>query len=86
MLHTGMRFSAAELAEDLGCSPRDVIDMAHDSGCIEFEIDGESIDYADFDRLDDVNFNRGPASLDDVEIVIDDPAAVRFAYVAGVEL
>lgn len=87
------RYRAAELADDLGISERDVVDVAHDAGVEEFEIDGLEIEYADFDRPTPMFGQRGYSDrhgcqidVADVELVIDGPAADRFVYLTGADL
>ena len=88
MTSTVVRLRASDIADDLGCCVRDVIDIAHESGVVDFENDGAEIEYADLDRFDERNFNRGLDSLNDVEFLVDADSAVaeRLSYLLGVEL
>ena len=84
------RFRAAELADELDISERDVIDVAHDAGCTEFFFEGHELEYDDFDRVDPISFLRGVCrsadaviDLADVELIIDGPVADQFSYLTG---
>jgi hypothetical protein len=87
------RFTTTELAEEIGISERDVIDVAHDAGCEEFYVDGLEVEYDDFDRISPMFSARGYCprwncliSADEAELVLDGPVAEKFSYLTGMAI
>lgn len=87
------RHRITELADEIGISERDVIDVAHDAGIEQFSVDGYDVDYADFDQPTPMITQRGYSArhgividLEDVEVDIDDLHVDRFNYLTGAEL